>query len=313
LVIFFGSDTHAPTPLEKGESNAVWRLNLRDLTWSQDYAQDPKSSYRILPDYQTETASGRPWAMHTFAEVDWDPIARRVVVVSGPLHARFDPEIRFPMFKEKEWWVRLKPSHWEYDPDSRRWERLDLSAPDLFASATVWDSDRRLLVAHNGSATWEFDRAHRKWEKFDAPTQSSWHQNLVYDTLARQILLLGRNPGDAALYSYDSVLKQWGRVATAGRTLPANGAAIAYDSKNHVMLYLANDYPDQYHNPTGKAVTFLYHSEGKRWERLTVQSPELYGMNYLMQYDPVRNAILHFEKSRDSADRIRVWAFRISQ
>ena len=48
LVFFFGSDTHWPTPLEKGETNAVWRLNLKTLAWSQDYEQDPKSSYRIL-------------------------------------------------------------------------------------------------------------------------------------------------------------------------------------------------------------------------------------------------------------------------
>ena len=50
---------------------------------------------------------------------------------------------------------------------------------------------------------------------------------------------------------------------------------------------------------------------GKRWERLPIQSPDLYGMNYLMQYDPVRNVFLHFEKTRDSEERIRVWAFRI--
>jgi len=310
-VIFFGSDTHAPTRLENGESNAVWRLDLENLAWSQDYEQDPKGSYRILPDNQTETSTGRPWAMHTFADVDWDPIARRVVVVSGEMHARFNPEERFPMFKGKEWWVHLRPSHWEYDPDSRRWERLELSAPDLFASATVWDNGRQLLVAHNGSATWEFNRASREWVKFDAPSKESWHQNMVYDNFARCVLLLGNNHGDATLYSYDSVSHHWNIVETAGHTLPANGAAIAYDTRHHAMLYLANDYKDQYYNPAGKAVTFLYHSEGKRWERLPIQSPDLYGMNYLMQYDPVRNVFLHFEKTRDSEERIRVWAFRI--
>ncbi|MBI4889972.1 MAG: hypothetical protein HY821_05050, partial [Acidobacteria bacterium] len=92
LVLFFGSDTHAPTSLERGESNAVWRLDLASLKWSQDYVQDPKTTYRILMDGQTETSTARPWAMHTFAAVDWDPVVQRVAVVSGPLHARFDPE-----------------------------------------------------------------------------------------------------------------------------------------------------------------------------------------------------------------------------
>ena len=77
------------------------------------------------------------------------------------------------------------------------------------------------------------------------------------------------------------------------------------------MLYLANDYKNQYHNPTGKSVTFVYDSRGRSWRRLDVTSPELYGMNYLMQYDPVRDVFLHFEKNRESGDRIVVWAFRL--
>ena len=32
-VFFFGSDTHSPTALEKGESNALWRLDLNSLKW----------------------------------------------------------------------------------------------------------------------------------------------------------------------------------------------------------------------------------------------------------------------------------------
>jgi hypothetical protein len=310
LVIFFGSDTHAPTALEKGESNAVWRLDLESRTWSQDYVQDPKSTYRILPDDQTETSMGRPWAIHTFAAVDWDPSVRRVVVVSGPLHARFDPKKRFPMFTKPNWWVSLRNSHWEYEPDSKRWQRLETGAPSVFAGAVVRDSDRDVLVAHNGAATWELDRRAGKWTKYDAPSKPGWHQNMVYDTFARRVLLLGNNSGDTTLYSWDPGRHVWGPVTTTGTILPANGAAIAYDTKNHVMLFVANDYKDQYYNPTARAVTFLYHSEGQRWERLAAASPELYGMNYLTQYDPVRNVFLFFEKTRSSGDRIRVRAFR---
>lgn len=310
LVIFFGSDTHAPTPLEKGESNAFWRLDLKNLTWSQDYQQDPKSKYRILDDHETETTSGRPWAMHTFADVDWDPVAERVVVVSGELHARFNPEARFPMFKTKDWWVDLQHSHWEYEPKSKKWKRLGVRAPLVFAGAMVWDSDRQQLIAHNGSKTWEFNRTNQTWTEFDAPSKPGWHQNMVYDTFSHLVLLLGRNPGDETLFSYDPQKHAWRTLDTEGHPLPANGAAIAYDTKNHVMMYLANDYPDQYNNPSGKAVTFLYHSEDRRWEQLKTKSPDLYGMNYLMQYDPKRKVFLHFEKNKDSGEHIRVWAFR---
>ena len=81
-VFFFGSDTHSPTELEQGESNALWRLDLNRLKWRQDYQQDPKTSYRVLEDGQCETDSGRPWAMHTFDAVEYDPVSRKVVVIS---------------------------------------------------------------------------------------------------------------------------------------------------------------------------------------------------------------------------------------
>ncbi len=310
-VFFFGSDTHAPTPLENGESNAVWRLNLETLAWSRDYEADPKnaSTYRLLEDGVTETASGRPWAMHTFDAVEWDPAAGRLVVVSFPAHTRFEPEKRFPFFRG-DWYKRLRPLHWEYDPDTKRWRRLEVNAPNLFAKALCWDSDRKQLIGHDGERTWHFDREAEGWSGYDAATEPGWHLVMVYDTRARRALLLGNNKGSSVLYAYDPDRHEWSVVKVRGSCLPANGAAIAYDTRNGVMLYLANDYENQYHNPTGRAVTFVYESAARAWRRLEIESPELYGMNYLMQYDPVRNVFLHFEKTRSSGDRIAVWAFR---
>ncbi len=310
-VYFFGSDTHAPTPLENGESNALWRLNLETLAWSQHYQADPKSAstYLLLEGGVTETASGRPWAMHTFDAVEWDPVAERLVVVSFPAHTRFQPGERFPFFRG-DWYKRLRPLHWEYDPDTKRWRRLNANAPNLFAKALCWDSDRRQLIGHDGERTWHFDREAGRWHGYDAPTDPGWHLVMVYATHIRRALLLGKNGGSDVLWAYDPEAHAWSRVKVQGSCLPANGAAIAYDTRNGVMLYLANDHEDQYHNPAGRAVTFLYHAKARKWERLEIESPELYGMNYLMQYDPVRNVFLHFEKSRTSGDRIAVWAFR---
>lgn len=309
-VYFFGSDTHSPTELENGESNSLWRLNLETLRWSRDYGQDPKSSYRITPDSQTVTTSGRPWAMHSFDCVEWDPVVRRIVVVHHPVHTRFSPEKRFPMFRG-EWFAALKPSHWEYDPDRKKWYRFNFNPPELFARAMVLDPRRNQLIATNGEVTWVFDRTVANWRRYERGTVGGWHLSMVYDSFADAALLLGRNTGSDTLYAWRPEQREWHTVEVQNHPLPANGAAIAYDTKNKVMLYLANDHENQYHNPTGKAVTFIYHSAGKRWERLEIKSPELYGMNYLTQYDPVRNVFLHFEKSPAlTGDRIRVWAFR---
>ncbi len=308
-VYFVGSDTHSPTALEKGESNAVYRLNLATLTWSQDYEQDPKSTYRIVANNQAETTTGRPWAMHTFDAVEWDPTVERVVVVSFPEHTRFEPDERFPMF-EGDWYTKLEPSHWEYDPVTKKWSRLKTNAPRLFAAALTWDSSRKQLIGFNGGGTYHFDREANVWKATGAATQAGWHFSIVYDSVADRVLSLGTNMGSDELFAYDPDAPAWKRVETKGKPLPANGAAIAFDSHEGVMLYLANDHPTQYHNPAGKAVTFIYHSQAQEWERLKIDSPPLYGMNYLMQYDPLRRVFLHFEKGLESGDRIEAWAFR---
>jgi hypothetical protein len=310
MVFFFGSDTHSPTELENGETNSVWRLNLKTLEWSKDYEQDLKSTYRILANGECETDSGRPWAMHTFDAVEYDPDARKVVVISYPLHTRFRPEERFHQF-EGDWFKHLTPSHWEYDPDTRKWERLATGPPNLFAKALAWDSQRRLMVGHDGARTYHFRRGDSRWRAFDSPSSSAgYHLTMIHNTLNSTMLLLGKNGGSNILYSYDPDRTQWSVVPVESSPLPANGATIAFDTKNHVMLYLANRYENQYNNPTGKAATFIYHAGEHRWEEVEIASPELYGMNYLMQYDPVRNVFLHFEKSADSGNRVKLWAFR---
>ena len=311
-VFFFGSDTHAPTELEKGESNAVWRLNLNTLVWSRDYEQDPKSAetYLILPDSQTVTASGRPWAMHTFDGVEYDPSIGRVVVVSFPGHARFEPEERYPWLKG-EWYTSLKPMHWEYDPDTKQWNLLrEADAPPIFAGALAYDSDRGMLVAHTGTDTYVFDRKNGKWIATGAVTQPGWHLAMVYDTYHQRPLLFGHNLNDTVVDLYDYEKGEWEAQEIDGEVLPANGSAMAFDTNNEVLIFLANDAENTYHNASGKSATFVYDPESVTWRRLAIESPPLYGMNYLTQFDPVRNVMLFFEKSPETGNRVKTWAFR---
>ncbi len=310
-IYFFGSDTHARSPLETVESNALWRLDFVTMTWSQDYEPDPKSTYRLLDDGQTVTTTGRPWAMHTFAAMKWDPTVKRLVVVSFPEHTRFDPRKRFPMFKG-DWYKHLKPMHWEYDPLTKQWTRMETNPPGLFAQAMVWDSDHKQMIGHDGTKTYHFERDKNRWVTYDAPTvPGGWHRTLVYDTFAHRVLLLGNNLSSNVLWSYDPETHKWEQLAVKGWCLPANGATIAYDTEQSRMLYLANDNPNQYYNPKGKSATFVYDSADCYWNRLDCDSPELYGMNYLMQYIPGHEAFLHFERSKDSRDHIVIHGFRL--
>jgi hypothetical protein len=248
-VCFVGSDTHSPTALEKA-SRTPSIAEPHDAAWSQDYEQDPKSTYRIAANNQAETTTGRPWAMHTFDAVEWDPTVERVVVVSFPEHARFEPEERFPMFSG-DWYKKLEPSHWEYDPITKKWSRLKTNAPRLFAAALTWDSRRKQLIGFNGGGTYHFDRGSNVWKATGAATEAGWHFSIVY--VRRRTAFCHWERIWAAMSCLPMIGAPAGkRVETKGKPLPANGAAIAFDPHEGVMRYLANDHPTQYHNPTGR-------------------------------------------------------------
>ena len=166
------------------------------------------------------------------------------------------------------------------------------------------------LIGHHGDTTSHYDPLHQEWIMYQEPSVPGWHRKLVFDTFVGQVLSLGHNGGSSALWRYSPTSILWEKVTTRNQPFPANGAAMAYDTHQHILLYLANDSPNQYYNPSGKSVTFVYSSESQMWKRLPVPSPALYGMNYLTQYVPVHGVFLHFEKAPDSNGRIAVWAFR---
>lgn len=304
-VFFYGADTH-----DDDYDNSVFRLNLNSLGWSRDYDPDPTTNYTITPAGHAVTKSGRPWAMHTFDSWDYDPVTRKLLAVSSPKHA-------YKMITDLQRKNLLKgnpaPATWLYDPDSRAWELIITNSPSLFAYALAWDPAGNQFIGHDGASTYHYDAEAKKWSTYQAATEPGWSRRMVYDTFAGRMLTLGHNGGSDVLYAYRSRDHTWEKVPVVGKTMPADGAAIAYDTHNAVLLYLANDYYNQYDNPSGKSVTFVYDSQAHTWTRLPVQSPELYGMNYLTQYDPVRRIFLHFEKAKDSQGRLAVWAFRYTR
>ncbi|MBI4523150.1 MAG: hypothetical protein HY695_04970 [Deltaproteobacteria bacterium] len=301
-VFFFGADTH-----DTDYNNTVSRLNLKTLEWSQDYIPDPITDYALTSDGYAVTKSGRPWAMHTFDCWDYDPVARKLVAVGSPEHAA----VAIAQLQQKGL-LTAKPRAvtWLYDPDEKSWTLIRTNSPRLFAFALVWNPVHNEFIGHDGLATYHYDPKIKNWITRQAPSVPGWHRKMVFDTFASLVLTLGNDKGSDVLYSYDPNSFKWEVVKVNGKTLPGNGAALAYDTHNHVMLYLANDYHNQYDNPSGKSVTFIYESKTKTWKRLNVQSPDVYGMNYLTQYDPIHRVFLHFEKARDSGERLAVWTFR---
>ena len=301
-IFFFGADTH-----QKDYNNSVYRLNLSNLAWSKDYEADPIEDYRLTEDGYAVTTAGRPWAMHTFDAWDYAPVVQKLISTSSPRHAykAFEQLSERGNVRNK-----IKSATWLYDPDTKEWQLAKANTPYLFARGQVWDPVGNQLIGHNGDTTSHYDPLHKQWVTYSKPTVSGWHRKLVFDSFSERVLSLGHHESSNDLWSYSPKSLKWKKVAVPTLPLPANGAAMAYDTHQHVLLYLANDSPNQYSNPSGKSVTFMYFSEVQNWMRLSVQSPPLYGMNYLLQYDPVHKVFLHFERAPESGGRLAVWTFR---
>jgi len=301
-VFFFGADTH-----EKDYDNSVYRFSLTDLRWTQDYNADSLETYRVTPQGYPVTSTNRPWAMHAFDGWDYNPNTKTLVLVGFPKHAT---QAMQQLKVKEELKHSLKPATWHYNPDSRSWQLIKTPTPQLFAGGFAWDPLRKRFIGHDGQRTYDYDPQSHKWNTHKTPSIPGYHLRLVYDTFANALLSLGNNYSSQELWSYPSQSARWERVKVKQLPLPANGAAVAYGTHDHVLLYLANDTPTPYQNLSGKSVTFLYKSQEHQWVRLPVKSPPLFGMNYLTQYDPVTKVFLHFEKPTNTDERTTVWAFR---
>ena len=301
-IFFFGADTH-----HEDYDNSVYRLNLSTLGWIQDYEADPIEDYQLTEQGYAVTKAGRPWAMHTFDSWDYMPPIKKFITASAPFHAHQAFELLEIQGEVRE---KIKPVTWLYDPTTKEWQLATIPTPYLFARGQVWDPMSHQLIGHDGDTTSHYDPVHQEWIMYDEPSVPGWHRKLEFDTFAGQVLSLGHNGGSSLLWGYSPTSILWEKVPTRNRPFPANGAAMAFDTHQHILLYLANDSPNPYHNPSGKSLTFVYSSENQAWSRLPVPSPPLYGMNYLMQYVPAHRVFLHFEKAPDSNGKMAVWAFR---
>lgn len=301
-VFFFGADTH-----EEDYDNSVYRLSLIDLRWSRDYEADALEDYRVTSQGYPVTTTERPWAMHTFDGWDYDPIRKSLVLVGIPSHAT---QAIQHVKDQGELSHAIESTTWRYDPDTHAWTLIPIPTPNFFAGGLAWDQKGNRFIGHNGYQTFHYDPIHSEWVTYDAPSMPGYHLRLVRDTFTNTFLSLGNNQSSHMLWSYSSESVLWKRIIVTHEPLPANGAAVAYNSRHHVLMYIANDSVSSYSNPSGKSVTFLYNSHAQRWVRMPVKSPPLFGMNYLTQYDHVSDVVLHFEKTDAFSEKVSLWVFR---
>ena len=144
--MLFGSDTHS-----LNWDNSVRVFDMGTLRWSSAYVEDDPATYRVNGNGIPVAGSGveRPWAMHTFDAVEFDPIADKLIIASHPGH--MSPKKKWGVKKELWRQIRSHPT-WAYSVSDDRWEPMLTEGVSFFPYAAAFDMKE--ARRHRREARW---------------------------------------------------------------------------------------------------------------------------------------------------------------
>lgn len=278
-VVLFGSDTH-----RINWDNSVRFFDMGTLSWSSAYPPDDPASYRVndagIP--VAGVAGDRPWAMHTFDAVEFDPVGDRLIVASHPKH----------MSPEKSWgmaqglWNEIS-SHptWAFVVADNRWEPLVTEGLSFFPYGATFDPQRRLFVGVRSGGFWALDMDQLQWRRVAKEAPRVWHNTSAFDLEHGIVVSFGSNDRSNDVWQYRVGEDSARLMPTPGVRPPgADSAPLVYHPGIKKIVALVE-------NKRGNAgevtETWLYSTRGDAWEPLeTASIPFAVGMNYDMVYDP---------------------------
>lgn len=298
-LVLFGSDTHSDD-----WDNSVRFFDVAALRWSQAYPPDGPSTYRVNADGIPVAGRGveRPWAMHTFDAVEYDPVHDRLIVASYPKH----------MSPRKSWgvderlWRQIKrhPT-WTYSFADGRWSALPGAAEHFFPHAATFDTQRNRFVGIRSDGYYTLSGTPPVWQRVASGTPEGWHTAAAYDSDRDVIVLFGNNGRADSVWQYRSGEAHGTEMPTPG-TRPPGGASVpfVYHPRVRRVVALVAD-------RAGSATeTWLYATAEDRWSRVeSADLPFNVRMNYQMVYDPRHDLLWLVANER--GDPVAVWALRL--
>ncbi len=290
-IFLFGSDTHGVD-----WTNSPFIFDLATLSWRRLYLNDPPESYRVTEEGLPVAgpAGDRPWAMHSFGAVDYDPRRDAVIVSSHPAHmvpGRFSDALADVWSK-----VRRHPT-WLFDLQEERWRPLTPPDISFFAYATTYDSDRGVMIGTAYHGVFELRPDIGGWYHTAEGSTTGYHNNGAYDPDHKAVVLFGRNGlgDDVLIYRTDEAEIQ--AMPTPGTRPPRDEhAPMAYHPGLRETLVLVDRFEPgtpRRSREKGRAETWAYDLGRDRWRRIeSADLPFALGMNYHLHYDPKREVLL---------------------
>ena len=301
-LMLFGSDTH-----RRNWDNTIRFFDMGSLRWSSAYPPDSFDTYRVntqgIP--VAGIAGDRPWAMHTFGAVEFDPIADRLIVASHPDH--MNPNKKWGV--DRSLWGQIK-SHptWIYHVGEGRWEPMPLQGRSFFAHATAFDLKRRAVIGARPNGYWELAAEAPAWKHLAKGTPNNWHISLAYDSGQDTVVLFGTNKKSDAVWQYRRGAKAGMRMQTPGNR-PAGDQSVPLVYHPGIQRVTALVERNEGGAPA-VTETWLYATADDTWKRLeTASLPFAIGMNYDMVYDPNHELLVLVANLK--GDPLAVWVLRL--
>lgn len=287
--VLFGSNTHG-----RDWVNSPLIFDVVNERWTKLYPDDHKSTYRA--DEKGMAVAGEngdhPWTMHTFGTVIYDPGRDEMVVCCYDSHmvpGRFCNDL-------KDVWntIKLHPT-WTFSFADNKWKALECKPTHFFPHACAWDSDRNTIVGYGGPGIWELSGEPREWKKITGDRLCGWHNNAVYDSKNKAIIVFGSNENSNDIIVYRPDTGEHKKMATPGLRPPKDQHnPMCFDPELGCTVVLV-DKRDEGEGKvkTGVSETWLYDLAEDAWTQVEGATlPFLHGMNYNMEYDPRHKACL---------------------
>lgn len=301
-VMLFGSDTHS-----RDWDNAVRFFDMGTLSWSRAYPEDDPASYRVNAEGIPVAGEGveRPWAMHTFDAVEFDPAADRLIVASHPKH--MTPKKKWGV--DKTLWNRIR-SHptWFYYVAEDRWEPKQGKSVSFFPNGGTFDPHRRAFIGVNADGYWELAADSGKWRRLGRGAARAWHNSAAYDSDRDVVVSFGTNKRSNAVWQFRRGEKKGRKMPTPGLRPPgAESPPLVYHPGVQRVVALVKR---RKKNAPGSTETWLYSTRDDAWSRLeNATLPFDIGMNYDMVYDPRNELLVLVANMRD--EPTAVWVLRL--
>lgn len=307
-LILFGSNTHG-----RDWTNCVDSFDPVAERWTRSHEPDPRDTYAVtVAGIPVAGEKGdRPWAMHTFGTLAYDPRRDEMIVGCWPGHmipGRFTDAVA-------DLWPKIeKHPTWTYRLESKEWRPLDCEPVHFFPNCAVFDSDRGVMIGYRSDGLWELSGKPRKWKRLtEKAFLAGWHQNAVYDSREKAVVVFGMqdNANDVEVYRIAS--KEHRLMPTPGERPPKdqhNPMAYVPGIARTVVIVDRKTESDDGRMST-RAECWLYDLATDRWERIeSATLPFGCGMNYTMEYDPRHDCVLLVTGTTSGRSPTTVWALR---